>query len=62
MDIMTLAAKLQLDDTGFREGIKDAESAGERLSGKMSSMAVAVGNLAADLAKKGFGIVSTWRL
>lgn len=57
MDIMTLAAKLQLDDTGFREGIKDAESAGERLSGKMSSMAVAVGNLAADLAKKGFGIV-----
>lgn len=57
MDLMTLAAKLTLDDSGYRSGIKDAESAGERLAGKMSAMTVAAGNIMSDLVKQGFNTV-----
>lgn len=57
MDLMTLAAKLTLDDKSFQSGIKDAESAGEKLAGKMSAMTIAVGNIAADLIKQGFNAV-----
>ena len=57
MDLMTLAAKLTLDDKSFQSGIKDAESAGEKLAGKMSAMTVAVGNIASDLIKQGFNAV-----
>lgn len=57
MDLMTLAAKLTLDDSGFRSGISNAESAGQNLAGKLSSMTVAVGNIMADVIKKGFNTV-----
>ena len=57
MDLMTLAAKLTLDDSGFRSGISNAESAGQNLTGKLSSMTVAVGNIMADVIKKGFNTV-----
>lgn len=57
MDLMTLAAKLTLDDSGFRSGISNAESAGQSLAGKLSSMTVAVGNIMADVIKKGFNTV-----
>ena len=57
MDLMTLAAKLTLDDSGFRSGISNAESAGQNLAGKLSSMTVAVGNIMSDVIKKGFNTV-----
>ena len=53
MDLMTLAAKITLDDDSFKSGIKNAESMGEHLAGKMSAMTVAVGNLVADVVRKG---------
>lgn len=59
MDLMTLVAKLSLDDKSFRSGIESAESAGQRLAGKMSAMTVAVGNIMADLARKGFDAVKS---
>jgi len=57
MDIMTLAAKLTLDDSGYRSGLSAAESAGQKLAGKMSAMTVAVGNIMSDLIKQGFNTV-----
>ena len=53
MDLMTLAAKIELDDEGFRKGVKNAEGMGQKLAGKMSASAVAVGNIMADMLKKG---------
>lgn len=53
MDLMTLAAKIELNDDSYTKGIKNAESMGQQLAGKMSSMTVAVGNLAADMIRKG---------
>ena len=58
MDLMTLAAKLTLDDSGFRSGISNAESMGERLTGKMSAMTVAAGNIMSDIIKRGFNAVT----
>lgn len=58
MDLMKLAAQITLDDREFVQGIRDAESAGKRLSGKMSAMTVAVGNLAADMIKKGVSAIN----
>lgn len=58
MDLMTLAAKIKLDDGEFRSGVSNAEGLGERLAGKMSAMTVAVGNLAADMLRKGIDAVS----
>ena len=52
MDLMTLAAKITLDDSSYKSGIQNAESMGERLAGKMSAMTVAVGNLVADVVRK----------
>ena len=52
MDLMTLAAKITLDDSSYTKGIKNAESMGQQLAGKMSAMTVAVGNLAADVIRK----------
>ena len=50
---MTLAAKITLDDSSYTKGISNAEKMGQALAGKMSSMTVAVGNLAADMIRKG---------
>ena len=47
MDLMTLAAKISLDDKEFNKGVTKAEKSGKYLAGKMSSMTVAVGNLVA---------------
>lgn len=52
MDLMTLAAKIELDDSSFTKGLKDAEGASQKLAGKMSAMTVAMGQLAADVVKK----------
>ena len=53
MDLMTLAAKIIVDDSGFNQGIEVAEKKGKALAGKMSAMTVAVGNIASDMIKKG---------
>ena len=53
MDLMTLAAKIVVDDSGFNQGIEGAEKKGKALAGKMSAMTVAVGNIASDMIKKG---------
>lgn len=58
MDLMTLAAKLTLDDSGFRSGLNSAESMGERFAGKMSAMTVAAGQIIANLAQKSFSAVT----
>jgi len=58
MDLMTLAAKIVLDDSSYVKGINNAEKLGEGLSQKMSAMTVAVGNLAADMIKKGVQSIS----
>ena len=52
MDLMTLAAKLTLDDSSYRSGIDNATSMGQQLAGKMSAWTVTIGNLAADMVKK----------
>lgn len=53
MDLMTLAAKITLDDSSFKSGIKSAEGMGEQLKNKMSAMTIAVGNLVTDVMRKG---------
>lgn len=53
MDLMTLAAKITLDDSSYTSGISNAEKLGQNLAGKMSAMTVAVGNIAADMIRKG---------
>ena len=53
MDLLNLAAKITLDDSSYTKGIKNAESMGQQLKGKMSAWTVAMGNLAADMIKKG---------
>ena len=52
MDLMTLAAKITLDDSGFQSGINNAVSMGEGLAGKISSLTIAGGQLIADFVKK----------
>lgn len=59
MDLMTLAAKIQLDDSEFNKGVNKAEQSGQKLAKKMSAMTVAVGNLAADMIRKGVGAISS---
>ena len=59
MDLMTLAAKITLDDSGFNKGVNQAESTGKKLAGKMSAMTVAVGNIAADMIKKGASAIKS---
>ena len=52
MDLMTIAAKLVLDDSGFRSGINAAESQGRGLTKSLSAMTIAAGNIMADVLKK----------
>ena len=59
MDLMTLAAKITLDDSGFNKGVNQAEKTGKALAGKMSAMTVAVGNIAADMIKKGASAIKS---
>ena len=57
MDLLTLAAKITLDDSSYKKGIQNAESMGQKLAGKMSAMTVAVGNLMADVIRKSVGAI-----
>ena len=57
MDLMTLAAKIVLDDSSYKQGVKNAESMGENLTRRMSAMTVAVGNLMADVVRKGISAI-----
>lgn len=59
MQLFELSALLKLDDSAFDKGVKDAVGAGEALKGKMSAMTVAVGNIVADMARKGFSAVKS---
>ena len=52
MDLLTLAAKIELDDSSYTKGVSNAEKVGQQLQGKLSAMTVAVGNLTADMIRK----------
>ena len=58
MDLFELQAKLKLDDSSFNKGINSAMGAGEKLKNSMSAATVAVGNLAADMIRKGVSAIS----
>ena len=57
MDLFNLAAKIELDDSSYTKGIGNAERMGQKLAGSMSAMTVAVGNIAADIIRKGASAV-----
>ena len=59
MDLLKLAAKIELDDSSYNKGISNAEKAAKSLQGKMSAMTVAAGNIAADLIRKGVSAVQS---
>ena len=59
MDLLNLAAKIELDDSSYNRGINKAEKAGQGLYKKMSSMTVAIGNLAADMVRKGVSAITS---
>lgn len=52
MELMKLVAKLQLDDSGFNQGVNNAESLGEKFTGSLKSMTIAAGKIIADIAEK----------
>ena len=58
MDLLRLAAKIELDDSSYVKGVNNAEKLGQNLAGKMSAWTVAVGNLAADMVKRGIGAIN----
>lgn len=58
MDLLKLAAKIELDDGSYTKGISNAEKKAQVLQSKMSAMTIAVGNIATDLIKKGASAVS----
>jgi hypothetical protein len=57
MDLMTLAAKIVLDDSSYKQGVKNAESMGENLTKRMSAMTVAAGQLMADVVRQGVSAI-----
>ena len=58
MDLLKLAAKIELDDSSYNKGIINAEKAAQQLQGKMSAMTVAMGNIAADLIRNGVSAIT----
>jgi len=58
MDLLKLAAKIELDDSSYVKGVNKAEKLGESLKGKMSAWTVAMGNLSADMVRKGVAAIS----
>lgn len=54
----TLSAKATFDGSNFDRGIKSSNSALDSFRSKVSAVSVAVGNILADLAGKGFEVVS----
>lgn len=59
MDLMTLAAKIVLDDSSYKQGVKNAESMGENLTKRMSAMTVAAGQLMADVVRKSVSAIGS---
>lgn len=57
MELLKLAAKIELDDSSYNKGISNAEKSAKQLQGKMSAMTVAAGNIAAELIRKGASAV-----
>ena len=55
MDLLTLAAKIELDDSSYTKGVSNAEKVGKQLAGKLNAMTVAVGNITADMIRKAAG-------
>lgn len=58
MDLLRLAAKIELDDSSYVRGVNNAEKLGQGLAGKMNAWTVAVGNIAADMVRKGVGAIN----
>lgn len=58
MDLLKLAAKIELDDSSYVKGVNNAEKLSESLKGKMSAWTVAMGNIAADMMRKGIGAIN----
>jgi len=58
MNLMTLDAKITLDDASYRKGLNNAESMTQQFGKKVSAMTVAVGNIMADMMKKAASTVS----
>jgi hypothetical protein len=59
MDLMTLVAKIALDDSDYVKGIRGAEKSGKSLASRMSAMTVAMGNLATDVIRKGISSINS---
>ena len=59
MDLLKLAAQITLDDSDYTKKVNSAEKLGKSLQGKMSAMTVAVGNLAADMMRKGVNAIGS---
>ena len=55
MDLLTLAAKITLDDKSYVNGLREAEGLGSQFANKMSATTVALGNLIAQVAMKAAG-------
>lgn len=58
MDLLKLAAKIELDDQGYTSGLGKAEKAAQMAQSKISAMTVAMGNIATDLIRKGASTIS----
>lgn len=58
MDLFELQARLKLDDSSFNKGIENATNAGERLKNGLSAASVAMGNIAADMIRKGVSAIN----
>lgn len=57
MDLLKLAAKIELDDSSYSKGISNAEKAAQMAQSKISAMTVAMGNIATDLIRKGVSTI-----
>lgn len=58
MDLMTLAAKLTLDDSSYKKGISNAESQAQNFTKRLSALTVAAGNIISDVAMKGISSIT----
>ena len=58
MDLMTLVAKLTLDDSSYKKGISSAESQAQNFTKHLSALTVAAGNIISDVAMKGISSIT----
>lgn len=59
MDLFNLSAKLSLDDSGFRNGLKRAEGLGKGLASSISAKTIAMGQMLGNFATKAVSTVSS---